>query len=230
LLIPLEDWKSGDLTFIASDRSWADKFSQLLKELQAVKPPELCADSSQVATKTFLPPLTMAEKPEVPISNFLPFERIPEGLRCFSQTRPLTDKESADLLRHWLAWRVEPKTVLSSSAPPAGSWNDAFKEQDASAISERVKRASDMNIVLSSLQDSVKMGSLRLDNGETDDLIQQCYEHLVNNHRIRQELINRFGPEMADSILDLFQKQRREPGQTLIKAAPARKGSLIKPH
>jgi len=221
---------TGDLTFIGSDRSLADRFSQLLKELQAVKPPELCANSSQIATKNFLPLISSVEKPEVPISNFLPFERMPEGLRCFSQTRRLTDKENDDLLRHWLLWRVGPKTVLSFSAPPAGSWNDAFKEQDAWAIFERVKRASAMNIVLSSLQESVKMGSLRLGDSEADELIQRCYEHLANNHSIRQELINRFGLEMADSILDVFQKPKRGPGQTLIKAAPARKASLIKPH
>jgi hypothetical protein len=203
---------TGDL-FITSDRSWADRFSQLLKELQAVKAPDLCA-SSQIAD-------SIAEKPEVQTSNFLPFERMPEGLHCFRQTRRLTEKENADLLRHWVLWRVDPKTVLSFSAPPAGSWNDAFKEQDAWAIFERVKRAPATNIVSSFL-------------------------HLAINHRIRQDLINQFGLERADSILDLFHKRKPEPGlrpaQTLIKATLTRKGnfnlvafrriwrSLIKPH
>jgi hypothetical protein len=271
---------TGDLTFIASDRSWADRFSQLLKELQAVNAPDLCANSSQIAAKTCLPPISIAEKPEVRTSNFLPFDRMPEGLHCFSQTRRLTDKENADLLRHWVLWRVDPKTVLSFSAPPAGSWSDAFKEQDAWAVFERVKRAPATNIVSSFLHKSVKMGSLRPGHGETadhksifipsgltqtdkitfehngcktwlkvrghptlsriDKLLQRCYHHLAINHRIRQNLINRFGLEMADSIFDLFHKQKPEPGmrpaQTLIKATPARKGDsnlaapLIKPH
>jgi hypothetical protein len=221
---------TGDLTFIASDRSWADRLSQILKKLSEVNAPDLCTNSSQIPAKALLlPPISIAEKPEARTSNFLPFERILEGLHCFSQTRRLTDEENANLHRHWLFWRVDPKTVLSFSAPPAGSWNDAFKQ-------ELDPPAPATNIVSSLVHEAVKIGLLRPDHGETadhevfipsglspddkiafehdcktwlksrghDELLQRYYHHLAISHRIRQDLTKKFGLGMADSVHDPF--------------------------
>lgn len=117
------------------------------------------ANSSQSAAETLLLPISTGEKPEARKSNLLAFDQMLEGLHCFSQTRRLTDEENADLHRHWLFWRVDPKTVLSFSAPPIGSWNDAFKQElDPWANFERAKPASATNIVSSLVYQKVKLG------------------------------------------------------------------------
>jgi hypothetical protein len=164
------DSMTGDATFIASDRSSADRLSPSLKELPAVSAPGPSANSSQITAETLLLPISTGEKPEARKSNLLAFDQMLEGLRCFSQTRRLTDEENAYLPRHWLFWRVDPKTVLSFSAPPVGSWNDAFKQElDAWANFEYAKPAPAANIVSSLFDEAVKLGLLRPDHGETMD-------------------------------------------------------------
>jgi hypothetical protein len=171
------------------------------------------ANTSQIAAKPLLLPTSIAGDAE-------------QGLLCFRQTRRLTDQETAGLPQHWLFWRVDTKTVLSFSAPPVGSWNDAFKQElDAWPNFEHAKPAPDTNIVSSLVHEAVKMSLLRPDHGETADqkvfipscltpahltpsklgeLLQPGDHRLAISHRIRQDLINRFGLDMADSIHDLF--------------------------
>jgi hypothetical protein len=125
-------------------------------EVDGLKPSDP-ANSSQVAAKSLLPPSSIAGDAE-------------QGLLCFRQTRGLTDQENADLPQHWLFWRVDTKTVLSFSAPPVGSWNDAFKQElDAWPNFEHAKTSPGTNIVSSLVHEAVKMSLLRPDPGATAD-------------------------------------------------------------
>jgi hypothetical protein len=176
------------------------------------------AKSSQIAAESLLVPISIGEKPEAQKSNFLPFDRMLEGLHCFSQTRRLTEEENAELPRHWLFWRLDPKTVVSFSAPPVGSWNDAFKlELDAWANFERAQPAPASNIVSSLVYQAAKLGETadhkvltpddkitfahdgcktglkirgHLTRSKLGELLQRCYYYLAIRHRIRQDLTN----------------------------------------
>ena len=164
------DWMTSDLAFLASRRTWADGLTQLLKKLQAAGASRLGANGGQIAAEACLPANLILEKQEVLTSNSLRFERIPGGLRCFIQTRRLTDEENADLPRHWPFYRLDPKTVLSFFAPPAASWNDAFKQEArARAHFGPIKGTPITNIVSSLLGKSAKMSFPRLGCGETGD-------------------------------------------------------------
>jgi len=171
--------------------------SMIPLEVDGLKPSDP-ANRSQVAAKPILPPSSIAGDAE-------------QGLLCFRQTRRLTDQEKAGLPQHWLFWRVDAKTVLSFSAPPVGSWNDAFRQElDAWPNFEHAKPAPATNIVSSLVHEAVKVSLLRPDHGETADqkvfipsglmsdghppqnkfgeLLQRCYRHLAIRHRIRQDL------------------------------------------
>ncbi len=166
------DWMTSDLTFIPFHSSWAVGLGQLLKKLQVVGAPRPCVNGGQIAAETFLPSNLVVERQEVLTSNFLRFERIPEGIHCFSQTRRLTDDEYSNLPGQWPMYRVDSKTVLSFSAPPDVSWKSAFKqEKEAWAWQHfaNIKRISSTSIVSSLLHKSVKVGLLGFGCRETAD-------------------------------------------------------------
>jgi len=160
-LIPLNldgtdpDWKVSDISWISCWDSWADGLRRLLKKLNSIEAPQIHEGNPAIAAVELSDGSELvASEPEELISNWIPFENLPEGLRIYDA--PGLEKKD---LRDWPCFSLGDGKVAALSDPPASLSDRVRKTMEVHAWRsvDEIRRSSTHSIIVQILNQAVRL-------------------------------------------------------------------------